>query len=220
LGTNFVRAAQVVGQRSARTSELSRLIHLVLTHPAVMRVKPSLRRAWWRFKGRGTSNPPLPARVDSVLFVCLGNICRSPFAEWIARRLFAAAGHASIRCASAGIRPSQAARSPEPACHAASRFDVSLTAHTPQELTRDMMTGFDVVVVMEWSQLQELRATYPDLQNRIVLLSLLDPSAADAYERYNIADPFGHQPAAYDACYDRINRALGQWVSQVNEQSC
>jgi len=178
----------------------------------MIRFKALLRNAWWSFKGIGTRNPATPRRVESVLFVCLGNICRSPFGAELAKRLLAEAGRDDVRCASAGIRPSQAARSPREACRVSAAYGLSLDEHEPQPLTRELMASHDVVFVMERAQLERLRAEYPEFRDRVFLLSLFDDEAGSAYERYNIADPFGQPLTAYEACYERIERAIRAWL--------
>jgi protein-tyrosine-phosphatase len=202
-------------RRRADDTAAGRLLTSVLTHPIMLRLKAPLRRVYWAMRGLGTKNPPLPERVESMLFVCLGNICRSPFAAELAAQLLRDRGRADVRFTSAGIRPSQAGRSPAPACEVSARYGLSLREHLPQPVTPEIMKSHDVVVVMEWKHLQHLRAVYPAHRDRIVLLSLLDAGARTAYERYNIVDPFGKPVAAYEVCYDRIQRALRPWLEQA-----
>ena len=192
-----------------------RLVGVALKHPVIATLKPWIRNAVWRIKGAGTANPVLPSRVDSLLFVCLGNICRSPFAAHLAARLLVEAGHNRIRCSSAGLRPSQAARSTPEACEVASHYGLMLEQHTPQPVTRDLLASHDIVCVMEWRQLVQLQASYPAFRHRMFLLSLLDPHASGAYERYNIADPFGGALSWSEACYSRIDRALRRMLARL-----
>jgi len=170
-------------------------------------VKAAGRNLWWRVRGWRLQNPPLPARVQSIVFVCLGNICRSPFAAVIAERGLSAAG-VDVRCTSAGLRPSQDGASPGEARRAGRTFGVSLDAHRPQPLTGEMIKAHDLVVVMEAGQLEQLRAEYPHHRDRFCLLSLYDPVRASGFARYNIADPFGSSLEVYQTCYQRIERAV------------
>ena len=73
----------------------------------------------WRLRGAFVRNPPLPARVESIVFVCKGNICRSPFAALLAERCLAEQGRTSPAIHSAGLAPSQAGESPPDAVAAA-----------------------------------------------------------------------------------------------------
>ena len=74
--------------------------------------KGAVKNVAWSVKGGAIVNPPLPLGVRSVLFVCLGNICRSPFAEHVAVRRLANAGGPPIRVASAGITARQSGEVP------------------------------------------------------------------------------------------------------------
>jgi glycosyltransferase involved in cell wall biosynthesis/protein-tyrosine-phosphatase len=148
----------------------------ILGHPIVKPLKRVTKDAWWRYKGRSIFNPPVPSGAHSVLFVCLGNICRSPFAEAIAaRRPQAVAG--AIRFSSAGIRTTQAAEPPLDARQAALRFGVSLDRHRPKSLTRELVASHDVIVVMEPGQRDHVCAAFPGVANRVFLLSLFDQDA-------------------------------------------
>ena len=199
----------------APRQKVRRLAKAVLTHPVAARLGAPLRSAWWRIRGLGTHNPPVRREVTSILFVCLGNICRSPFGAALASRLSADAGRRDIRCSSAGIRPSQDDCSPPEACRASERYGVALTGHRPQALTPELMRSHDLVVVMEWRQLAQLRDMYPDLRSRIFLLPLFDDAAQGGYERYNIADPFGKPLVAFDECYRRMERSLRRFVAAL-----
>jgi protein-tyrosine phosphatase len=172
-----------------------------------MRVKETVRDLRWRLRGEVAQNPPLPQRIDSLLFVCLGNICRSPFAGLLAQQRLTEIRVVGTVARSAGIKTTQSGHPPLEACEAARAYGISLESHRPVLLTADLMRAHDLVVVMELQQLDHLRSVYTELASRIVLLSLFDPDAT-GYDRYNIEDPFMRPPAVFAACYRRIDRAV------------
>jgi protein-tyrosine phosphatase len=179
-----------------------------------MMLKRPLRNVVWRVKGGSVQNPVAPALINSALFVCLGNICRSPFAALLADRMMREAGWRGVQCTSAGIRPSQGRRSPDEAVEAAAAYGIRLD-HVPQLLTREMITTHDVTVVMEAAHFERLRHEYPEFRARIVLLSLFDDRAKGAYDRLNIADPFGQPLPVFTECYRRIDMALRRWLASL-----
>ena len=189
----------------------------LLRHPTVRPFKRVLRELQWRFKGRGISNPPLPQHVASLLFVCLGNICRSPFAQAIAAHRVQGRSPSSLTFASAGIKTKQAAEPPEDARKAAATFGVSLDGHRPQTMTQDLVDAYDMIVVMERQQLDHVRAAFPSRRDRVFLLPLFD-SRASGIEREVIADPFGAPAAEYRDCYSRIDRAVAELLSALASQ--
>jgi protein-tyrosine phosphatase len=196
------------------SSSLNHWITRLVRHPWSMRLKRFIRDAGWRLNGSRLQNPPVPPGVRSVLFVCLGNICRSPFAGLIAERRLSERGMTGVRSASAGIHTTQSGRSPKEACTAALPFGVSLDRHRPELLTPVLMQAHDLIVVMESGQLEQLRATYPDAVDRIVLLPLFDDQAT-GYAQYHIDDPFQRPLAEFEACYRRIDRAVGRLLDEM-----
>jgi protein-tyrosine phosphatase len=194
---------------------LDRALHALLTHRAIMPLKHAARDAYWQARGRAIANPPLPATVDSVLFVCKGNICRSPFAAGLARRLALHAGLSTLRCESAGLSASQAARSPQDACATAAGYGVTLGLDSPLQITDAMIASFDIIVVMEAWQALELAERYPARRDRVFLLPLLERPLPFGYARYHIADPFGHGPDAFSSSFARIDKALRAFVATL-----
>jgi protein-tyrosine phosphatase len=159
-----------------------------------------MRRLW-------TRNPPLPAAVGSVLFVCKGNICRSPFAAYHAALVAREMGLApAVR--SAGLKPSQANACPDAAIAAALAYGHDMRPWRPLPLTDDLMADHDLIVVMETGQLAAVRRRWPQHHRKVVLLSLFGPPPADGWSRLNIEDPFGREQPAFDACYARIDAAV------------
>lgn len=211
---------KVVGEQSGAKSRsvVNRAITWVLTHRLSLAVKRPMRNVLWAFKGERLVNPVLPAKVESILFVCLGNICRSPFAEALAVQRLGELRVRDFRCASAGIKTHQGGRAPQNACDVAATFGLSLTSHRPQTLTADLMNAYDLVVVMEASQLDEVRRVYPQASARLFLLSLFD-RAATGYERYNIADPFSQPRKTFEMCYERIDRAVTQLLLDIDRRA-
>ena len=195
------------------------VLHRTLTHPVTLAAKRPLRNGWWYVRGMALANPALPSRVESMLFVCKGNICRSPFAALRAAQLLRQARRADIRCVSAGISTTQAAEPPREACDAAATFGCSLAGHTPLQLTRELVASHDVIVVMEAGQLIHLRQRHPEAIGRIFLLSLFDSRTTGGYARYNITDPFGLDLSIFRDCYARIDGALKNLVAAIGAEA-
>jgi protein-tyrosine-phosphatase len=78
----------------------------------------------------------------SVLFVCTGNTCRSPFAEAVARH----EGHADVE--SAGLSSYAGDRPPEDAIVVARELGYDLSSHRARPLTEELLERADVVVGM------------------------------------------------------------------------
>ena len=196
------------------TSRFAEALSSGLRHPWAMTLKRHLRNAVWRLRGVTVRNPPTPDQPRSILFVCQGNICRSPFAAEVARRLLPE----GVQCLSAGFRVKVDSSSPLAAVEAAERRGVSLHDHRARPLTRTMVADADIVFVMEAWHLTLLRSTYGDQRHKIMLLSLCDPTlgTASAYDRFHIADPYGKPPDVFDACFGRLERTIAALAQRTD----
>ena len=208
---------------TARAPErgLARLIGGVLRHPAAQPVKRRLIDLAWVWRGRALRNPPLPApAIRQVLFLCQGNICRSPFAALRAAQKLAAAGLPQIACVSSGLKASQSPTSPAEAVEAAAAYGVTLGGHRAQDTTVEELTAADVIVVMEVAHVERVRRRAPQVADRIQLLPLFeaDRRRYGGRERVNLLDPFGHDAAAFAHCYRRVDAALDGLVAAIAAQ--
>lgn len=198
---------------------MARLVGAVLRHPIVRRLKAPLIAGRWWWRGRSIANPPLPASPRELLFLCQGNICRSPFAAALARRRLDERGLTAIRSLSGGLRASQAPESPADAVHAAGRFGIVLAGHRAMDVTAAQMGSADVIVVMEVRHLDEIRRRFPDAVARVHLLPLYEPSGRyGPLERVNLLDPFDRGPDAFARCYHRIDAAVGGLVAAIGSR--
>jgi protein-tyrosine phosphatase len=199
-------------------STAHRLVGAVLRHPVGRRVKGWIREGLWRVRARRLANPRLDAQPRTLLFLCLGNICRSPFAAVLAERRLRERGLDGIRVASAGLRASQAPASPPDAVAAAAGYGIDLGGHRARDVAAEEIAAADVIVVMEVAQVAQVRARFPEAVDRVHLLPLYEAGAAGrhgALEGCNLLDPFGAGPAAFTHCYRRIDAAIDGLVGAV-----
>jgi protein-tyrosine phosphatase len=179
-------------------------------------VKRRLRDAFWSVKGPRLTNPAVPSPVTHVLFVCKGNICRSPFAEVMAERLLAEHGLTGVRVSSAGFAARMGEHPPKGAREAAAAVGCRLDEHGATLLTEALMQSAELVVVMEFAHVEMLRRRFPREASRVFLLPLFGVSeAARGYARYNFADPYDRSREVFDACYASIRLALGGLIDAI-----
>jgi len=93
----------------------------------------------------------------NVLFVCTGNICRSPMAAAIARDLLARSGRTDIHVASAGTYALTGNGATSDAIVTAEAHGLDLDGHRAQQLTRELAAEADLVVGMKLEHAEEAR---------------------------------------------------------------
>jgi len=176
-----------------------------------------MRGLYWRCIGKGIANPPIPRSPGSILFICQGNVCRSPFAEGYLRKIAGDRNLRGIRSLSAGIDVEVSVSSPDLAVRAAKTFAVDLLDHRSKPVTAETIEKSDMVFAMEHRQAIFLRRTFPGHVSKIFLLSLFDtdpPPAGDHALRYNIPDPYGMSEKDFLACFRKIERSIEGFLSQ------
>lgn len=182
-----------------------------ITKESLRTIRWKLLDLYWRFYGKQFENPGLPADIGSFLFVCKGNICRSPFSEHLMRSLLSANGRRQIQCRSAGLEVTRSLPSPEEAVLAAKDFDVFLGDHRSKRFEVSMLQSFSMIFVMEAGQLKVLRKAYPAFKDKFFLLPLFEHNfgkTSRGYLRYNLEDPYGRALEDFQACYHRIQKCL------------
>jgi protein-tyrosine phosphatase len=125
--------------------------------------------------------------VHSILFVCLGNICRSPMAEGAARAAFAAAGLA-VELDSAGTGDWHIGRAPDPRAQAtALAHGVDISGLAARQIAEEDFERFDLILAADHENLADLHAIAPPGGKARVAL-MLDMVPGRAGEA--VADPY------------------------------
>jgi protein-tyrosine-phosphatase len=140
----------------------------------------------------------------SVLFVCHGNICRSPYAEKVFFRGLPPELQEYMLVASAGfIDPDRG--SPTNALTVAARRGIDLRAHRSQLLTRELVRTMDLVVVMDRTQRENVCLWFGADPRRVVILGDLDPSPIDTR---TVRDPVFQSCEVFADTYERTDRCV------------
>ncbi|HEX7299004.1 MAG TPA: low molecular weight protein-tyrosine-phosphatase [Solirubrobacteraceae bacterium] len=152
-----------------------------------------------------------------VLFVCMGNICRSPTAEGVMRSLLRAEGlEGRIELDSAGTGSWHTGAAPdERATGAARRRGIALDGAARQVSAEDF-ERFDLVLAMDRENLRELRYRAPDDEARakIRLLREFDPAAVAAGE-LDVPDPYYGGAQGFEHVLDVVEAACRGLLSEV-----
>ncbi|MDP2382727.1 MAG: hypothetical protein Q8N00_07960 [Nitrospirota bacterium] len=157
-----------------------------------------------------------------MLFVCKGNICRSPFAEHIALKLQGEGLVSGMKFGSAGLDVPKSIASPSGAVQGAKPYGIHLENHRSQAISLELVESYDMVIAMEAWQYAALRSSFQHHHEKLFLLPLLDPKGRtthSGYAAFNIYDPYGGPPSAFKECFDRVSLCLNRLFATVGSQT-
>ena len=142
-----------------------------------------------------------------VLFVCTGNICRSPTAEAVARRVFADAGLAAqVEFDSAGTQGYHVGEAPDPRTqNAAARRGYDLSPLRARRLEREDFHRFDLLLAMDRGHLAQMRRLCPaEFRERVDLFMTCAPDAGAA----EVPDPYYGGESGFEFVLDLCEAAV------------
>lgn len=156
--------------------------------------------------------------TTSILFVCLGNICRSPLAEGILRHRLAEAGLADrFHVDSAGTADWHTGRPPDPRSQkVAEAHGISLADQRARPVAPDDFERFDWIVAMDRSNAADLEAMRSGVggEARVILLRDVDPDAGDG----EVPDPYYGGPEGFDDVFRMVDRCCSALISELLDE--
>ncbi|HHH47559.1 MAG TPA: low molecular weight phosphotyrosine protein phosphatase [Gammaproteobacteria bacterium] len=153
----------------------------------------------------------------SVLFVCMGNICRSPTAEGVfAKRLADAGLDDRVEVDSAGTHAYHVGEPPDPRAQrtAASR-DVDLSRLRARKAVVEDFEEFDYVLAMDRDNLERLQEICPEGAEHKLQLFL---SYAPELDIDEVPDPYYGGPAGFDRVLDMIEVAADGLLEEIRKR--
>jgi len=141
-----------------------------------------------------------------ILLVCVGNICRSPTAEYLFRNRLAAS---DIHVESAGLGALAGSGMDPSALAVLAEHGVDGGAHVARHLNDRMLQSADLILAMEKRQVSSLSRTAPQASGKIFLLGKWQADLA-------IPDPYRQQRVAFEHVYRLIDDAVTQWVKRLD----
>ena len=154
-------------------------------------------------------------KEDKILFVCLGNICRSPSAEAVMKKLVKDAGLDNyIEVDSAGIM----------GYHEGERADQRMRAHASRRgymldsISRPVRTtdfyDFDLIIGMDDRNIDDLKRKAPDLESVAKIHQMTEYSRNKLYD--HVPDPYYGGASGFELVLDLLEDACGGLLETIS----
>ncbi len=142
--------------------------------------------------------------MKKILFICTGNVCRSPMAEGLLRHMLR--GRNDVQVASAGLAALEGMRATDAAIEVMAELGIDISTHVSQSMNSDLVRQADFVFVMTHQHQDTLQTLFPFAAEKTFLVREFEEARAG--ENKDIADPIGQSIDVYRRTRDQIRDAL------------
>lgn len=151
-------------------------------------------------------------QISNILFVCIGNICRSPFAQGLFTNKMRQKSYKNFYADSAGLLALPGNSVTFLAKKVAAEHGVDLSGHKAKRLSQKLVDRADLILVMEKVHKDELITEFPEATDKTFILRRF---ARYGSRNRGIADPYGLQYDAYRFCYIDIEDSVSGLVDHL-----
>lgn len=141
--------------------------------------------------------------LQSVLVVCIGNICRSPMAEILLQQ---ALGE-RVRVSSAGLGALVDNPADDHALALMNARQLDLTAHRARQINAHLIAAHDLVLVMTQRQKESIEKEFPSARGKVFRLC--------HWQQADVADPYQQDRAAFEAALKLIEEGVLAWAARI-----
>ena len=153
--------------------------------------------------------------MKTILFVCTGNVCRSPMAEGLFRH--AARGRGDFCVLSAGVGAIEGQPPSAYAVQALKELGIDISQQRSRMLTADVVNQADYIFGMTHGHVDAINLLYPQAAEKTFLLREFDETL-DVFEK-DISDPIGGSYEVYLDCRDQIEQGIASLLKFIDQTS-
>lgn len=141
--------------------------------------------------------------IQSILVVCIGNVCRSPMAEGLLRDRFP-----DKEVSSAGLGALVGHPTDPNAVALMAEHGIDITSHRARQMVAKSCRDADLIFVMDSEQKRAIEREYPFIRGRVFRLG--------HHGGFDIPDPYGEARDKFEISYQLISGGVAQWAERIS----
>ncbi|OAL81027.1 protein tyrosine phosphatase [Acinetobacter sp. SFB] len=141
-------------------------------------------------------------QIQNILVVCVGNICRSPMAEYLLKQQYP-----QLDIVSAGISGLTGHAADEKAILCIQRLGINMSTHIAQKLNTELIKKADLILVMSQNQQKHLEQTWPFAKGKTFRLG--------HWRGRNVPDPYQHEQLVFNETSQLIQDCISDWTQHI-----
>lgn len=147
-----------------------------------------------------------------IVFVCTGNICRSPMAEYALKDQLGA--HSDWHVLSAGLAAGIGQPPSRNGCSAMKELGIDMGLHKSRPLDGELVDLASIIVVMTSAHAEQIKALFPGAEEKVFLLKTFTSDETDGC--MDVDDPIGGNLIVYRKSRDEIVSCISGLVAFMN----
>ncbi|UDM38229.1 low molecular weight phosphotyrosine protein phosphatase [Acinetobacter haemolyticus] len=141
-------------------------------------------------------------QIQNILVVCVGNICRSPMAEYFLKQQYP-----NLHIESAGIAALVGHAADLKATLCMQRLGIDMNAHIAKKLNANLIKKADLILVMSQNQQKHIEQTWPFAKGKTFRLG--------HWQGRNVPDPYQHEQLVFDETCQLIRDCISDWTQHI-----
>ncbi|MFV5385956.1 low molecular weight protein-tyrosine-phosphatase [Acinetobacter junii] len=141
-------------------------------------------------------------KIQNILVICVGNICRSPMAEYLLKQQ-----HPNLHIESAGISGLEGYPADDKAQLCMLKLNIDMSTHTAKKLNDELIKKADLILVMSNNQQRHLEQTWPFAKGKVFRLG--------HWQNKNVSDPYQHDQKFFDDTCELIQQCVTDWKKYI-----